>query len=59
MSNGYKMFIIRGLYIKSRSTMPFKEFLKSDLLKELVTERKNGVDRFEKEEEIDNGSEKE
>lgn len=46
MSKGYKLFIIKGLYIKSGKTMPFKEFIKSDLLKELVVERKKGIDRF-------------
>lgn len=40
MSNGYKMFIIRGLWLKAGKPMPFDEFIKSDLLKELVLKRK-------------------
>lgn len=40
------MFIIRGLYLKANPDMTFDEFLKSDLLKELAKERKDGFDRF-------------
>lgn len=43
MSNGYKMFVIRGLWLKAGKPMPFDEFIKSDLLKELVLKRKNKV----------------
>ncbi len=41
MSNGYKMFVIRGLWLKAGKPMPFDEFLKSPLLKELATKRKS------------------
>lgn len=37
--NGYKLFIIRGLYIKAGKPMSFKEFVKSDLLKKMLKER--------------------
>lgn len=47
---GYKMFVIRGLFIKAKPDMTFKDFLKSDLLKTLVKERKDGVDRFKQQE---------
>ena len=43
MSNGYKMFVIRGLWLKAGKPMPFDEFIKSDLLKELVLSRKESV----------------
>lgn len=43
MSNGYKIFIIRGLWLKAGKPMPFDEFIKSDLLKELVLSRKKSV----------------
>lgn len=50
MGDGYKMFIIRGLYIKAKPDMTLNEFMKSDLLKTLVKERKQGIDRFKKDE---------
>lgn len=43
MSNGYKMFVIRGLWLKAGKPMPFDEFIKSDLLKELGLKRKKSV----------------
>lgn len=36
---GYKMFVIRGLWLKAGKPMPFNEFLKSDLLKELAQKK--------------------
>jgi hypothetical protein len=37
------MFIVRGLWLKAGKPMPFDEFIKSDLLKELALKRKNTV----------------
>ena len=41
---GYKMFIVRGLWLKAGRPMPFAEFLKSDLLKQLALDRVKEVD---------------
>lgn len=40
---GYKMFIVRGLWLKAGRPMPFDEFIKSDLLKQLARDRVTGV----------------
>lgn len=45
MGNGYKLFIIRGLYIKAGRPMPFAEFVKSKMLKEMLAERKTATER--------------
>lgn len=48
---GYKLFIVRGLWLKAGKPMPFEDFCKSDMLKKLAKERLNaeqGTQRDEK-----------
>ena len=41
---GYKLFIVRGLWLKAGRPMPFAEFLKSDLLKTMARDRVTEAD---------------